>query len=69
MERNMAKVPVVELSECIVCDGCREVCPEVFELNEAGYIEVLELDNYPEQCVDEAIVNCPVDCIEWRESE
>lgn len=62
---NKTKVPVVELSECIVCGVCVEACPQVFRLNDAGYIEVIEHDRYPESEVDEAIKYCPVDCIHW----
>ncbi|MCK4984072.1 MAG: ferredoxin, partial [Desulfobacterales bacterium] len=28
-------VPIVELSECIVCGVCVETCPQVFRLNDA----------------------------------
>ncbi|NLI81339.1 MAG: ferredoxin [Deltaproteobacteria bacterium] len=65
----MAGVPEVDLSECTRCDACCEVCPEVFRMNEAGYIEVLDLTEYPEECVQEAIRYCPADCITWRESQ
>ena len=61
------KIPVVELSDCILCGVCVEACPEVFKLNEAGYIEVIELADYPEKDVNEALKNCPADCIYWQE--
>ncbi len=61
------KIPVVELSDCIVCGVCVEACPEVFRLNGAGYIEVLDLKNYPAGEVNEAVKNCPADCIYWPE--
>ena len=61
------KKPVVELSECILCEVCVEVCPSVFSLNEAGFIEVAELYYYSEADVGEAIKNCPTDCIYWSE--
>ena len=61
------KRPVVELSECIHCDVCVEACPAVFRLNQAGYIEVVDLDAYPGEEVDDAIRNCPADCIRWVE--
>lgn len=60
------KIPDVELSECILCGVCEEVCPEVFSLK-MGYVTVTYLSEYPEAEVDEAIKNCPVDCIVWEE--
>ena len=42
------------------------MAPSVFKLNDAGYIEVAELDVYPEDEVNEAIKYCPVDCIIWE---
>lgn len=61
------KRPVVELSDCTRCGVCVEVCPEVFIMNEAGYIAVADLECYPEREVDEAIKNCPENCIFWEE--
>ena len=42
------KKPLVELSDCILCEVCVEVCPVVFSLNAAGFIQVAELTGYPE---------------------
>lgn len=61
------KQPVVELSDCISCGVCAEVSPAVFRLSDAGYIEVVELDSYPEDEVNDAIKYCPTDCISWDE--
>ena len=61
------KKPSIDLSECILCEICMEVCPEVFQLNELGYIEVADLSVYPEEGVDEAMRNCPPSCISWEE--
>jgi len=61
------KLPLVELSDCISCGVCAEVSPEVFILNDAGYIEITELEIYPEDEVNEAIKYCPTDCINWIE--
>lgn len=60
------KVPVVDIGTCTLCMGCVEVCPEVFRVNDAGYIEVVEMESYPEAAVDEAIKYCPEDCISWE---
>ncbi len=63
----MAKIPMLDMSRCTDCRGCIELCPAVFVRNEAGYIEVADLDSYPEDCVEEAINCCPADCIAWQE--
>jgi len=60
------KIPVVELSDCIVCGVCVEACPGVFRLNDAGYIEVLDLKSFPEEEVNDAVKYCPADCIFWE---
>ena len=61
------KLPLVELSDCISCGVCAEVSPEVFRLSDAGYIEITELEIYPEDEVNDAIKYCPTDCIRWVE--
>jgi len=63
----MARVPALELSRCTVCEACLEVCPEIFAMNPAGYIEVADLPSYPEECVEEAIKYCPAACISWED--
>lgn len=61
------KHPIVDLSECIRCGVCVDVCPDVFIMQDAGFIDVLEREDYPESLVNEAIVACPADCIYWEE--
>lgn len=60
------KRPALDLACCTRCDGCIEVCPEVFVLTDAGYVHVRDLPTYPEAEVDEAIKYCPDDCIQWE---
>lgn len=60
------KHPVVELSDCIQCEVCVDVCPAVFRMSDSGYIEVIELPSYPENAINDAIRNCPADCIAWQ---
>jgi ferredoxin len=62
------KIPVVDLSPCSLCGACIEVCPSVFRLNDAGYIEIIERTSYPKVEVDEAIKYCPEDCIYWEDA-
>jgi ferredoxin len=47
--------------------GLRGSLPGGVRENDAGYIQVNELDVYPEAEVDEAIKYCPEDCISWEE--
>ena len=62
------KKPVVELSDCTLCGTCVEACPSVFKINDAGFLEVIELNRYPEDGVNDAIMYCPEDCIYWVEA-
>ncbi|MFH1625358.1 MAG: ferredoxin [Pseudomonadota bacterium] len=64
----MTKIPSIDMAECVDCGGCVEICPTVFKKQEAGYIQVMELTEYPEEAVQEAINICPTDCITWKDS-
>ena len=45
----------------------RETSPLIFRRNvNGGYIEVIEMIDYPIAQVNEAIKNCPLDCIYWE---
>jgi ferredoxin len=46
---------------------CVEACPAAFRMNDAGFVEVIDLSAYPEDEVQDAIKNCPADCIYWEE--
>ena len=54
--------------ECIACELCTEICPEVFEMGDE-FAEV-QMDDIPpeyEELVREAADECPVDAIEVEE--
>jgi len=55
------------MGDCVLCEICVEVCPQVFSLNDLGYVDIADRKQYPEDCVDEAIRNCPARCISWEE--
>ncbi len=59
--------PSVDIGACTLCEGCIAVCPSVFFINDFGHIEVVDMTEYPENEVDEAIKYCPEDCIFWEE--
>ena len=63
----MRKRPEIDLSECVLCDICIELCPYVFRKNDADYIELVECDAYPEEDINDIIRSCRGHCIEWVE--
>jgi len=56
-------VPVIDLESCIGCEICVELAPDVFQINDMGFVEVLDSADYSILEVHEAIKNCPKDCI------
>jgi ferredoxin len=65
---SMKRFPVVDIGRCTKCGGCMSVAPEVFRFNDPlGYVEVIDMEAFPVELVDEAIKLCPVDCISWDE--
>jgi ferredoxin len=63
----MAGTVYIDEDECIGCGTCEELCPEVFELNEAtDKAEVIKSQGGPEDCIEEAISSCPVSCISLK---
>ena len=46
--------PGVDLSLCIRCGICVDVCPQVFTWSGSGFVAVAELDANPVVEVDEA---------------
>ena len=65
----MAKrIPRIVEEECIACGNCEAVCPEVFRLNEnLGHSEVINPQGAPEEKIQEAMDQCPAQCIHWEE--
>ena len=60
----MAKKVVIDHDECIGCETCVELCPEVFALDAEGEkAEVIKEDACELDCVQESIDSCPVECI------
>ena len=64
----MGKKVVIDDDECVGCQSCVELCPDVFGFNEeTEKAEVLQAEGGDEDCIDEAIESCPVECIDWEE--
>jgi len=58
--------PVIDLGCCILCEICVELAPHAFEINDAGFVQVLALDDYSDDNILESVKNCPKDCITWE---
>lgn len=64
----MGRMIVLDEEECIGCESCVEVCPEVFgfdEQSEIARVKDIDPDSFFD-CIEEAIDVCPVDCIYWQ---
>ena len=53
----------VELSECIRCGICVETCSVVFHYGPGEMVMVREIEGALPDCVEDAVRNCPADCI------
>ena len=67
-ENTMGKIVVIDTEECIGCESCVEICPEVFGFIEAEEkAEVIMPEGGPEDCIEDAMDTCPVECIHYTE--
>jgi ferredoxin len=63
----MARVPVIDADECTACETCVDACPEVFKMSDDGSVAVVyNAAGAAEAKIQEAIDNCPVECISWK---
>lgn len=54
----------IDQDECIGCEACVELCPEVFNFDdEEAKASVAEGADVDAECVEEAIASCPAECI------
>jgi ferredoxin len=50
------------------CQTCVELCPDVFTFNDASEkAEVVKEEGGSEDCIEEAMSSCPVECIKWED--
>ncbi len=63
----MSRKVLIETEECIGCQSCVELCPDVFGFDEdAEKAKVIMEEGGAEDCIQEAMDTCPVECIHWE---
>jgi len=54
---------IVINEDCMGCESCVELCPDVFEMNSDGDRATVKAPDSTLDCVDEAIDACPASAI------
>lgn len=57
----------VDQDECIGCESCVQICPEAFHMTGDGKAEFISTASGAEECIQEAMDTCPVECIHWKD--
>ncbi len=58
----------VDYECCIGCGACAELCSEVFEMDDRtdkARVTIFEVTD--KNCIKEAILICPAECISWKD--
>ena len=61
---------IVDAEQCSGCGACADVCPNVFEMDEAGDKAVVKVDTVPANLEDDcrdAAEGCPEEAIRLEE--
>ena len=60
----MAEITAIDQDECIGCETCVELCPDIFAFDEdKGKAHVIKEEGGDNACIDEAMGSCPAECI------
>jgi len=63
----MANQVAIDKEECLGCEACVELCPEIFGFDiDDAKAYVLEAESTDEECIEEAIASCPSGCITYE---
>ena len=65
-EDDVAKQVYVDKDTCISCELCVNMVPAVFRMGEDGVAEAFDSTGASEKEIQDAIDNCPVNCIHWQ---
>ena len=60
----MAREITIDRDECLGCESCVELCPEIFGFDEnEGKAYIKQLEGCDDEVIQEAVDNCPAGCI------
>jgi len=63
----LAKQVEIDADECIGCETCVELCPDIFAFDEdTGKVVVIKAEGGDEDCIEEAVGSCPGECISYE---
>jgi ferredoxin len=68
----MPRTPAVDQDQCISCEVCAQICPEVFRMEgDHGHDDhkstVYNPTGAPESKIEDAMDKCPAACIYWQD--
>ena len=63
----MSKQVAIDHEECLGCEACVELCPEIFGFDiDETKAYVLMAEDGDEDCIEEAMASCPAACISYE---
>jgi len=63
----MSKQVAIDQEECLGCEACVELCPEIFGFDiDETKAYVLMVEDGDEDCIEEAVASCPAACISYE---
>lgn len=63
----MPRTPYLEQDDCIGCETCTRLCPEVFHMVDEHLAGIHDPYGAPEEKIEEAMDACPAACITWED--
>jgi ferredoxin len=64
----MSNQVYIKQEECLGCEACVELCPEIFgfDIDETKAYVIQNDEESDEECIEEAIGSCPAGCISYE---
>ena len=60
------RIAYVDKDDCTSCHACTEEVPDVFKMDDDDLAEVYDPAGADEEAIQEAIEECPGECIHWK---